>query len=210
MFSRSVTSSASTSRSASIARSDARRVPCSVGMASTYAVGMTAWVVRGVPPAVFNVVARILLGFAIGQVAAVGIVAALGRVGGGGPGRRRVGIRRHPPRPPLRRERRPAHPLAEGRPVRRGPRRRPRVALDLLPVFDLGDNSLLFELTSGAAWTALLIFVPAMVGVGIAHHRTGARARRCRLNALAQVRVSDRAGIGRCVCTTADPMPWNR
>lgn len=39
--------------------------------------------------------------------------------------------------------------------------------VDWIPKFDLGDNSLIFELTSGAAWTVLLIFVPGLVGVSI-------------------------------------------
>ncbi|MFF3574016.1 B-4DMT family transporter [Nocardia jiangxiensis] len=37
---------------------------------------------------------------------------------------------------------------------------------DLLPYLSLGRNSLLFELTAGAGWIVLLIYVPAMVGVG--------------------------------------------
>ncbi|WP_454196776.1 B-4DMT family transporter [Nocardia sp. Marseille-Q1738] len=39
--------------------------------------------------------------------------------------------------------------------------------LDLLPRFDLGDNGLLFEVTAGASFIILLIFVPALIGVGI-------------------------------------------
>ncbi|WP_327118801.1 B-4DMT family transporter [Nocardia sp. NBC_01730] len=39
--------------------------------------------------------------------------------------------------------------------------------LDWLPRFDLGDNGLLFELTAGASFIILLIFVPALIGVGI-------------------------------------------
>jgi hypothetical protein len=41
--------------------------------------------------------------------------------------------------------------------------------VDMLPSFDLGDNPLFFELSAGAAWTILLIFVPAMTGIGIGH-----------------------------------------
>jgi uncharacterized protein YneF (UPF0154 family) len=37
--------------------------------------------------------------------------------------------------------------------------------LDFIPKFDLGDNGLGFEITAGAAFILLLIFVPAMVGV---------------------------------------------
>ncbi|MBF6297395.1 B-4DMT family transporter [Nocardia amamiensis] len=39
--------------------------------------------------------------------------------------------------------------------------------LDWLPRFDLGDNGLLFEVTAGASFIILLIFVPALIGVGI-------------------------------------------
>jgi hypothetical protein len=39
--------------------------------------------------------------------------------------------------------------------------------IDKFPNFDLGDNPLFFELTAGAAFTILLIFVPGMTGVGI-------------------------------------------
>ncbi|MEU7629411.1 B-4DMT family transporter [Nocardia sp. NPDC049220] len=38
--------------------------------------------------------------------------------------------------------------------------------LDWAPRFDLGDNGLLFELTASASFIILLIFVPALVGVG--------------------------------------------
>ncbi|MFR9750213.1 B-4DMT family transporter [Nocardia sp. 004] len=39
--------------------------------------------------------------------------------------------------------------------------------LDFLPRFDLGDNGLLFEVTAGASFIILLIFVPASIGIGI-------------------------------------------
>ncbi len=39
--------------------------------------------------------------------------------------------------------------------------------LDFVPSFDLGDNGLGFEITAGAAFIVLMIFVPAMVGVAI-------------------------------------------
>lgn len=47
-----------------------------------------------------------------------------------------------------------------------------------LPHFDLGDQSLFFELTSGAAWTTLLIFVPAMIGIAIGWFVVGRRTRK--------------------------------
>ncbi|MEG8179524.1 hypothetical protein GZH49_13395 [Nocardia terpenica] len=39
--------------------------------------------------------------------------------------------------------------------------------LDFIPTFDLGDNGLGFELTAGASFIILLIFIPAMLGVTI-------------------------------------------
>ncbi|MGY4099189.1 B-4DMT family transporter [Nocardia sp. R16R-3T] len=39
--------------------------------------------------------------------------------------------------------------------------------LDWLPRFDLGDNGLLFELTAGASFIVLLVFIPGLIGVGI-------------------------------------------
>lgn len=39
--------------------------------------------------------------------------------------------------------------------------------IDWLPKFDLGDNGILFELTAGAAFIVLLIFIPALIGVGL-------------------------------------------
>ncbi|WP_036494889.1 B-4DMT family transporter [Nocardia sp. BMG111209] len=52
--------------------------------------------------------------------------------------------------------------------------------LDLVPKLDLGGNSLVFELTAGASFIVLLIFVPAMAGVALGRflagreHRSGA------------------------------------
>ncbi|WP_216902739.1 B-4DMT family transporter [Nocardia alni] len=37
--------------------------------------------------------------------------------------------------------------------------------LNFVPSFDLGDNGLLFEVTAGASFIVLLIFIPSMVGV---------------------------------------------
>jgi hypothetical protein len=42
--------------------------------------------------------------------------------------------------------------------------------LDFVPGFDLGDNGLGFEITAGAAFIVLLIFVPAMVGVAVGRY----------------------------------------
>ncbi|MFE7800265.1 B-4DMT family transporter [Nocardia sp. NPDC057440] len=39
--------------------------------------------------------------------------------------------------------------------------------LDWIPKFDLGDNGLLFELTAAASFIVLLIFIPALIGVGV-------------------------------------------
>ncbi|MGV9818257.1 B-4DMT family transporter [Nocardia xishanensis] len=48
-------------------------------------------------------------------------------------------------------------------------------ALDFLPRFDLGDNDLLFELTAGASFIVLLIFIPGLIGVGIGRMLAGRR-----------------------------------
>uniref|UniRef100_UPI0024539C8E B-4DMT family transporter n=1 Tax=Nocardia wallacei TaxID=480035 RepID=UPI0024539C8E len=45
--------------------------------------------------------------------------------------------------------------------------------LDFLPRFDLGDNGLGFELTAGASFIILLIFVPGMVGVALGRFLVG-------------------------------------
>ncbi|MGN2637236.1 B-4DMT family transporter [Nocardia takedensis] len=48
--------------------------------------------------------------------------------------------------------------------------------LDYLPRFDLGDNGLLFEVTAGASFIVLLIFIPALIGVGIGRLLAGRSA----------------------------------
>ncbi|UGT43044.1 B-4DMT family transporter [Nocardia yamanashiensis] len=45
--------------------------------------------------------------------------------------------------------------------------------LDFVPKFDLGDQGLLFELTSSASFIILLIFVPAMIGVALGRFLVG-------------------------------------
>jgi hypothetical protein len=45
--------------------------------------------------------------------------------------------------------------------------------LDMLPRFDLGDNGLIFELTAGASFVVLLIFVPSMIGVALGRFLAG-------------------------------------
>lgn len=47
--------------------------------------------------------------------------------------------------------------------------------LDLIPAVELGGQSLIFELTSGAAWTVLLIFGPALAGISIGRRLVGRR-----------------------------------
>ncbi len=42
--------------------------------------------------------------------------------------------------------------------------------LNFVPTFDLGDNGLLFEVTAGAAFIVLLIFIPSMVGVAVGRY----------------------------------------
>lgn len=50
--------------------------------------------------------------------------------------------------------------------------------VDFLPKFDLGDNGLLFELTAGAAFIVLMIFIPAMIGVAIGRLLVGREQRK--------------------------------
>ncbi|MET9486331.1 B-4DMT family transporter [Nocardia sp. NPDC006630] len=45
--------------------------------------------------------------------------------------------------------------------------------LGFVPKFDLGSNGLLFEMTSGASFIILLIFIPAMIGVAIGRYLVG-------------------------------------
>ncbi|APA98124.1 B-4DMT family transporter [Nocardia seriolae] len=45
--------------------------------------------------------------------------------------------------------------------------------LDFIPKFDLGDQGLLFNVTSGAAWIVLLIFIPGVLGVTIGRWLVG-------------------------------------
>ncbi|WP_157387473.1 B-4DMT family transporter [Nocardia terrae] len=45
--------------------------------------------------------------------------------------------------------------------------------LDFIPKFDLGHQGLLFNVTSGAAWIVLLIFIPGMLGVAIGRFLVG-------------------------------------
>ncbi|MBB5915788.1 hypothetical protein BJY24_004700 [Nocardia transvalensis] len=50
--------------------------------------------------------------------------------------------------------------------------------LDYLPKFELGDNGLGFEITAGASFIILLIFVPAMVGVALGRFLVGREAKK--------------------------------
>lgn len=45
--------------------------------------------------------------------------------------------------------------------------------LDFIPKFDLGDNGLFFEITAGASFIILLIFIPGMVGVATGRFLVG-------------------------------------
>ncbi|MGX1806980.1 B-4DMT family transporter [Nocardia sp. NPDC055321] len=45
--------------------------------------------------------------------------------------------------------------------------------LDFVPKFDLGDNGLLFEVSSGASFIILLIFIPGVIGVTIGRYLAG-------------------------------------
>ncbi|WP_256667921.1 B-4DMT family transporter [Nocardia cyriacigeorgica] len=45
--------------------------------------------------------------------------------------------------------------------------------LDMVPNVDLGDNGLLFEMTAGASFIVLLIFIPALAGIAIGRRAAG-------------------------------------
>ncbi|WP_154789463.1 B-4DMT family transporter [Nocardia aurantiaca] len=45
--------------------------------------------------------------------------------------------------------------------------------LDFIPGFDLGDQGLVFNITSGAAFIVLLIFIPGMLGVALGRWLAG-------------------------------------
>ncbi len=66
--------------------------------------------------------------------------------------------------------------------------------VDWIPKFDLGDNSLIFELTSGAAWTVLLIFVPALVGGALGRFLVTRKANKATAPQQAPVGVGAGAG----------------
>ncbi|MDO3646707.1 B-4DMT family transporter [Nocardia mangyaensis] len=51
------------------------------------------------------------------------------------------------------------------------------LVLDNVPGIELGDAGALFELTSAAAFIMLLIFLPALAGVGYGHARSGRSAK---------------------------------
>lgn len=74
--------------------------------------------------------------------------------------------------------------------------------VDQLPKFDLGDNSLVFELTSGAAWTVLLIFVPAVTGVALGRFLSNRKANKASASRHAPVAVA--AGGGSAAAATDD------
>ncbi|MEV0707138.1 B-4DMT family transporter [Nocardia aurea] len=48
--------------------------------------------------------------------------------------------------------------------------------VDFFPKMDLSDNGLLFEVTAGASFIILLIFIPALIGVGIGRMVAGRAA----------------------------------
>ncbi|MFI5775903.1 B-4DMT family transporter [Nocardia sp. NPDC051570] len=50
--------------------------------------------------------------------------------------------------------------------------------LDFVPKFDLGGNGLIFELTAGAAFIVLLIFIPAMAGAALGRFLVGREHRK--------------------------------
>lgn len=81
--------------------------------------------------------------------------------------------------------------------------------IDQAPKFDLGDNALLFELTSGAAWTILLIFIPSMIGIGVARVLAGRKERKANPPADTE-RATQAAPVGvgaGAAATDAAPQP---
>lgn len=50
--------------------------------------------------------------------------------------------------------------------------------LDFLPKFDLGDNGLLFEISSGASFIILMVFVPGVLGVALGRYLVGRESKK--------------------------------
>lgn len=134
---------------------------------------MNAWVVRGLVLAVVNVVVRALLGFGIGQWPMQGtpmrmlslLVVILAAAAWG-----YIDAKRDSAANPGSDEGADLTMLWLKSAILGGLAGGVLAWLvDLFPRFDLDDNPLFFELTAGAAWTILLIFVPAMIGIGIGH-----------------------------------------
>ncbi|MFF2550995.1 B-4DMT family transporter [Nocardia sp. NPDC058058] len=67
--------------------------------------------------------------------------------------------------------------------------------LDFLPKFDLGDNGLLFEISSGASFIILLIFIPAMIGVALGRYLVGRESKKGSANANTVVLNKETAGV---------------
>ncbi|MFE3443245.1 B-4DMT family transporter [Nocardia sp. NPDC059180] len=138
---------------------------------------MTAWVLRATVLGALVVALRVLLGFGMVNWPAQGswmrllcLVVIIGAVAGWGflDGRRD----------------RAAHPEGDGGSDLTIPWLTAAVAgglgsglvswiLDQVPNFDLGDNGLLFELTAGASFIVLLIFIPALAGIAIGRRLAG-------------------------------------
>ncbi|MBF6096887.1 B-4DMT family transporter [Nocardia cyriacigeorgica] len=134
-------------------------------------VGMTAWVLRATVLGALVVGLRVLLGIGMVNWPTQGawmrllclvVIIAAGLGWGFLDGRRD----------------RAAHPEADGGADLTIPWLKAAVAgglasgavswiLDLLPGFALGDNGLLFEMTAGASFIVLLIFIPALAGIAL-------------------------------------------
>ncbi|MFB8007284.1 B-4DMT family transporter [Nocardia sp. NPDC056000] len=67
--------------------------------------------------------------------------------------------------------------------------------LDFLPKFDLGDNGLLFEISSGASFIILIIFIPAMIGVALGRYLVGRESKKGSANANTVALNKETAGV---------------
>ncbi|KAA0023508.1 B-4DMT family transporter [Antrihabitans cavernicola] len=169
---------------------------------------MSGWLVRGLGLALVNVVIRTVLGLAISEWPlhgsplrwlSVAVMVLLGIVWGFFDGRR---DRRKNPDP----ERGADLTMLWLKAAVLGGLVAGAVSwiVDQAPKFDLGDNPLFFELTSGAAWTILLIFIPALIGVALGRWLASRKDRKAEKAQKAQQAAPVAVGAG---AGSAEPVP---